>query len=1000
MLEDVGRLTRLENLTLTLGRLNGSLPENIGSLASLRHLTIRTPDERSNELRGDLPSTFPQLFSTLVTLRLERTLLGRAQPGPFIPGNLALLTHVSFSKSYNLDANIYLNKLLTSSLKHLDFSWSLMAPSVHAINLWNVEYINLEGSAIKWTNFPDNFWSYIPNAQFVSLAGTDIQGSIGDSVGYAKSLRHLNLSRIALTGNIPPSISHLPLESLVLEKMSLSHPLPPNFGLLNATMRHLAISHLTGEGPLPNNLAAFTRLEVLTLSNGGFTGTIPAEMSQFTNLTYLFIDNNALEGPLPDLHGEKKLQVDAHNNRLNGTIPRSLASRVTSLVLSHNLLASSEDDSTLFASNEGLQLLDLSHNLLSSNLPNLTTVYLDLSFNNFSGEVPASYCMVDIIDLSQNDLSGSLEGLFDPTCSTATEIRISSNNFSTLPDISRLSRLQTLSIANNLFAGTLPLFNDSLLQLDASYNRLNGSNMREFVARVKSGKLRSLDLSGNGIDVGESYISLIGPSMRYLLLGSNRFTNPPRIAVMEINSLVGLDLSNNNISGTFTVGSFRDLAVLKLADNAFKGDLYIGDMPSLTHVDISNNKFSFDVGRFKALPLLMRVNARNNQLFGSLELGDGLPNLAIADFSGNLLDQVPNLASAGALFAGAAMEILNISNNPLMPNFTGLPIANTLLERTSSSAPSNHFPDTVICYELSFSRQSGNSFIFDEGLFSYAQCDCNQAHFGKPPSLCIKCPSRGVSTCGGTQVNVTLGNYAYLVQHDPLTGENSPLTTDDRFENLSTLLALTWTSMKASLGIGAPIAEISTSYPQNLMMETESCLLTPVQTISNRSNCGGVRITAADLAKNPAPTLLDTQCKGGSAGRLCSRCKCKPSEGGKCWYKSNAGCTQCRFVFATSTSFPLAVAVVLLLFAVLSTLMAFVIRNRRIQRLSPYENLPLYRRIFYRLLTLVSVGNLSILITFVQILIAITRWDGYWKAELIGILNGDVSGYENTLLAF
>lgn len=991
MLKDVGNLTRLENLTLALGRLTGSLPANIGSLASLRHLTIRTPLCAYSRLTGEIPSSFSRLFQTLETLRLECTGLGRAQPPSSTVPNSSPLKLVSFASSRTLQAETYMFYIRQSrALRHIDFSWTGMSLTLFDFNLPNLEYLNLEGSLINWSDFPNNFWNYLPNAQFVSLADTAIQGSIGETIRYAHSLRYLDLSRTLLTGAIPHGIGLCPLEHLILKSTRLSHPLPLELARLNATLQSLKITHLSGEGPLLHNLTAFTRLEEIELSSSGFIGTLPAGLALATNLSTITIDNNALEGPFPDLRGDKRLTIDAHNNRLNGTIPRSLASRVNALDLSHNYFESGDDDRDLFLHNDLLQGLDLSHNHLSSDLPLLSAEYLDLSFNNFSGEVPLSYCNSTSLNLAHNDLSGSLEGLLSPDCSKAKELNINGNNFVKLPDISKLSKLFSLNAANNYFTGGLPLLNESLRLLDASYNHFDGSNMQDFARCVRLGQLESLDLSGNGIVTNEPFWDLIGPKMKYLLLSTNKFVNTDshQSSSSNFGSLIGLDLSNNNISGTFTSSLFRDLAMLKLSDNQFSGDFDLRSLPSLTHIDISNNNFSFDVTFFKSMPLLMRINARNNLLFGSLELDESLPNLAIADFSGNRLNQAPNLAPIGALFGAASLEMLNISNNPLMPNFSSLHASNTILQKTSTSAPSVYYPLIATCYQLAFLDQTAKSFIFDEGLFSYAQCECNQKYFGKPPHLCLKCPSTD-GDCGGPKLDVPSGMFAYLALRD---------STDDqqkRSTELTDFISLAWTSMKASLGLERlqPIAlEASSQY---MSLEMENCRFTSVQLISGISNCNGFRFSANNFTEMPDPKLLDRQCKEGTSGRLCARCKCNPSSTAEdCWYSSNAGCTKCRFVFKPSTSIPLLTALLVILFALCTALMTVAIRSRRTQRITPYASLPLARRIFYRLYKLFSLGNLSILISFVQIFIAITQWDANWKAEILGLLNGDVGGYD------
>ena len=77
--------------------------------------------------------------------------------------------------------------------------------------------------------------------------------------------------------------------------------------------------------------------------------------------------------------------------------------------------------------------------------------------------------------------------------------------------------------------------------------------------------------------------------------------------------------------------------------------------------------------------------------------------------------------------------------------------------------------------------------------------------------------------------------------------------------------------------------------------------------------------------------------------------------------------------------------------------MFFVLRSKRQPKLIPFHELPFLKRLLYRLIHLTSLGNISILITFIQILSEITRQDIFGAVEaLMGALNGRLEGYAST----
>lgn len=87
------------------------------------------------------------------------------------------------------------------------------------------------------------------------------------------------------------------------------------------------------------------------------------------------------------------------------------------------------------------------------------------------------------------------------------------------------------------------------------------------------------------------------------------------------------------------------------------------------------------------------------------------------------------------------------------------------------------------------------------------------------------------------------------------------------------------------------------------------------------------------------------------------------------------------------------VGILLLVVVVLSTVLLLVLRSKRRPDMRAWKELPPLKRIFYRLLFITTLGNLSVLVTFLQILLEFTQWGAYIQISFLGVINGDVEGF-------
>lgn len=135
----------------------------------------------------------------------------------------------------------------------------------------------------------------------------------------------LRLPAKGLVGPIPENtIGRLSgLRVLSIHHNSITGKLPSDFANLTV-LRSLYVGNNRLSGEFPATLTQLTRLTRLDLSFNNFSGPIPFSINNLTHLTGLFLQSNNFSGQIPSISAPLD-KFDISNNKLNGSIPRTLS---------------------------------------------------------------------------------------------------------------------------------------------------------------------------------------------------------------------------------------------------------------------------------------------------------------------------------------------------------------------------------------------------------------------------------------------------------------------------------------------------------------------------------------------------------------------------------------------------------------------------------------------------------------------------------------------------
>ncbi|KAB2032991.1 hypothetical protein ES319_D05G417000v1, partial [Gossypium barbadense] len=565
--------------------------------------------------------------------------------------------------------------------------------------------LSLAGCGLQG-KFPKNIFD-LPNLNLLYMGGNQLSGQIPRSLGNLLQLTQLDLSGIQLSlsdnllnGTLPSWLYTAPsLKTIYLSQNQFSGHIKE---FQSKSLERIWLENNKLQGPLPSSIFQLLNLTSLALSSNNLSGVIEFSMfSNLPNLKYLHLSCNSLSLTFNTtstfLKGLKSLEsLDLSCNNIEGKIPQWMQEMgndsLTFLNVSHNSLTEVEHFPW-----KNIEFLDLSSNLIRGNLPipaSTINVFL-ISNNRFNGEVSSLICnasSLQILDLSHNNLSGTIPQCFGNLSNSLEFLNLKKNKFygtipptfaegcqltnfnlngnllegPLTPSILNCKGLEVLDLGNNKINDTFPHWLGSLPQLQVLVLKSNHMHGPLCVNSSKSSpffsKIQIFDLSSNYfsgplpvryINSFKAIINLekIGSTMSYMGMNDPQggfYTYSIGIVMkgqfMELVKIFTMwmiiDLSNYQFEGGIpkVIGKLNLLKGLNLSHNNLNGGIptSIGNLTKLEWLDLSSNRLSRTIpNRLADLPFLSSFNVSDNQLHGQIPQGKQFNTFGNDSYEGN-----------------------------------------------------------------------------------------------------------------------------------------------------------------------------------------------------------------------------------------------------------------------------------------------------------------------------------------------------------------------------
>ncbi|KAJ6765396.1 LEUCINE-RICH REPEAT RECEPTOR-LIKE PROTEIN KINASE PXC2 [Salix purpurea] len=436
--------------------------------------------------------------------------------------------------------------------------------------LGGLQVIDLSENSLSGS-IPDGFFQQCGSLRSVSFARNDLTGMIPDSLSFCVALSAVNFSSNGLSGELPSGLWYLRgLQSLDLSYNLLEGEIPEGIANLYA-LRAINLRRNRFTGQLPVDIGGCQVLELLDFSENSLSGGLPESLQRLSSCATVRLGGNSFTGEVPGWIGELTSleSLDLSVNRLSGRIPVSIGDLnvLKELNLSMNQLTGGLPES--MANCVNLLAIDVSRNRLTGNLPSwifkaglksvsLSGNSLDESIEHPSGvSLAVSLQSLQVLDLSSNVFSGEIPSDIG-VLSGLQLFNVSRNQLfgSIPPSVGELTMVQALDLSDNRLTGSIPSEIGgaaSLKELRLEMNFLTGKIPTQI---QKCSSLTSLILSRNNLSgpIPAAIANLT--NLKYVDFSFNRFSESLPKELTNLSHLLSFNISHNNLKGDLPLGGF------------------------------------------------------------------------------------------------------------------------------------------------------------------------------------------------------------------------------------------------------------------------------------------------------------------------------------------------------------------------------------------------------------------------------------------------------------
>ncbi|CAL9218368.1 unnamed protein product [Arabidopsis halleri] len=644
--DSISNLKHLNVLEFHDCSLTGKIPPSIGNLSHLTSLTLS-----SNTFAGEIPSSFQNL-NQMTNLDVEDNKLGRNFP-------ILLLN---------------LTKMLSLSLSYNQFAGTL-PPNMSSLS--NLESFVAIGNSFVGT-FPSSLFT-ITSLTYIDLKNNQLNGTLEfENMSTPSKLQTLSLGNNNFRGPIPRAFSNLlNLEMLDLSLFNIQGPVDFSIFSHLKSLQVLFLSHLntTTSIELKAILSCIKSVSSLDLSANHIS---VANTSSFTDLSsqlnYLNLSGCGIRAFPEFIRIQQQMRrLDLSNNRITDQVPGWLWSlpELQMVYLSNNSF-SGFNGFTRDLSRMQLYILDLSKNNFSGEIPKpicgmRSLGVLDFSRNKLNGSVPQCLSILikrslQVLNLGDNHLSGVLPEIF-MNGSNLRSLNVGQNQLvGKLPrSFSGCSSLEVLKVERNRINDTFPFWLKSLQQLQVVIlhsNEFHGSLQDHPKVASWFPQLRIIDISHNAFtgtlpsDYFMYWIAMSserdGSELKYIgdftyyqdsMVLANKGVELDYTKILTL--FTAIDFSGNRLRGKIpeSVGLLKNLIVLNLSSNSFSGNIpsSLANLTELESLDLSYNKLSGQIPpALGGLTSLSNITVSNNTLVGPIPQATQFQTQSASSFQGNL----------------------------------------------------------------------------------------------------------------------------------------------------------------------------------------------------------------------------------------------------------------------------------------------------------------------------------------------------------------------------